>query len=217
MQNDTLNILIKINLMVFLGALIFGSLETISYILNHFYADIDCEYHSIFLRIEHKTQHIGYVHYYMLAFLGLLFYVLFFRLRNKNHVVLFFNVMMFLLLGCLAHDIFMRSPLNSFSKFVSHFFNGSFYLTAFNFFMIVMITRFTLQKMLTLLVFSTMGFLINIIAFLLYFLIYEFIFGATAVYIFIFIFIFSIFQFNIMMICGYLRRFSENDLVIHGA
>lgn len=214
MQSETLNTLIKINLVIFLAALLFGSLEIISHMLTNFYEDIHCEYHYIFLTIEHKTQHIGYLRFYAIAFMAILGYVLFFQLKNKNHVVLFVNVMAFLLLGCLTHDLFMRTPLNTFSKFVSHFFNGSFLLTAFNFFMVVLITRFTLQKMLSFLVYATMGFLINIIAFLLYFLVYEFIFGATAVYVFIFLFIFAIFQFNIMMICGYLRKFSNKDLTI---
>lgn len=214
MQNETLNALIKTNLIVFLLALLIGSFEAIHYMLTHFYNGIQCEYHYIFLSIQHKAQHIGMLRYYMAAFLVLLFYILFFQLKNKNHVILFINVMAFLLLGCLIHDIFMRTPINSFSRFVSHFFNGSFLLTVFNFLMVILITRFTVQKMLAFLLCACIGFLINIIAFLLYFLIYEFVFGATAVYIFVFLFIFAIFQFNIMMVCNYLRRFSDKDLTI---
>ncbi len=214
MQNETLNALIKTNLIIFLLALLMGSFELIHHMLTHFYNDIQCEYHYIFLAIRHKTQHIGSLRYYMVAFILLLSYSLFFQKKNTNHVVLFVNVMIFLLLGCLTHDIFMRTPINTFSHFVSHFFNGSFLLTAFNFLMVILITRFTVQKMLTFLLCACVGFLINIIAFLLYFLVYEFLFGATAVYVFIFLFIFAIFQFNIIMICSYLRRFSDKDLAI---
>lgn len=214
MQNKTFSTLIKINLIIFLLVLLMGSLELMHHMLTHFYTGIQCEYHHFFLTIQHKTQHTEFLRYYMAAFVLLLIYVLFFQVKNKNHVVLFMNVMSFLLLGCLAHDIFMRTPINTFSRFVSHFFNGSFFLVTFNFLMVIFITRFTVKKMLTFLLFAIMGFLINIIAFLLYFLVYEFIFGATAVYAFIFLFIFAIFQFNIMMVCNYLRRFSDKDLTI---
>ena len=207
MQNDSLNKLIKCSLIFFLGLLLLSSMEIIHYILRNFYEDIRCEYHyHIFLNIEHKAQHTEFIKYYFLAFIGLLGYTLFFQIKNKNHVIFYMNVMIYLLLGCLLHDILMRSPINSFSKFVSHFFNGSFLLTCLNLVVVVLISTFSTKKMLQFMLTSCLGFLINIIAFLIYFLFYEFMFGTTSVYIFIFIFIFGIFQFNIMLICEFLKR-----------
>lgn len=206
MQSKHLDRLIKATAIIFIGALLFSTLDVLNYILNTHYTDIQCEYHYVFLRVTHKAQHLGSLPYYGWAFTGLLLYTLFFRLPNKNHVIFYINVMLFLLLGCLVHDIGFRSPLNSFSKFVSHFMNGAFLLTAFNFILITFIAPLNLKKMLSLCLFTMCGFIINLIAFLIYFLFYEFIFGATSVYIFIFIFIFGIFQFNIMLICNFLKE-----------
>lgn len=206
MQAKSLNILIKAALVTYVGTLLFGSLEILNQIITSCYDGIECEYHYTFLEITHKTQHLEALKFYILSFVGLLIYILFFRIPNHNHVIFYMNAMIFLLLGCLLHDIAFKSPLNTFAKFESHFMNGAFFLTSFNFCMIIFISSFTIKRMLHFMIYALLGFIINVIAFLIYFLLYEFIFGATSVYIFIFVFIFCIFQFNIMLICHFLRE-----------
>lgn len=215
MQANSLDIIIKVTLVTCVGTLLFGSLEILNQLLTSFYDGIQCEYHYTFLNVTHKTQHLGALKFYMLSFVGLLIYILFFRIPDRNHVIFYMNVMAFLLLGCLLHDIAFKSPLNSFAKFVSHFMNGAFFLTAFNFLMIIFISTFTVKRMMHFMLYALSAFIINLVAFLIYFLLYEFIFGATSVYIFIFVFIFCIFQFNIMLMCHYLRGALATNADLH--